>query len=119
MLMTDIGKRIKERRKELGLSMEEISQIVGKDRSTFYRYEKGDIEKMPVSILVSLADALQTTVGYLLGIEEKTSNEKNQFIDLILKLSSDDNFYDLVLNISKLDSNQLTAIKQMISAFQK
>ena len=34
----DVGKRIKDRRKELGLSAERVAEIMGVSPSTVYRY---------------------------------------------------------------------------------
>lgn len=62
-----IGERIKQRRKELGMSADKLGQILGKDRSTIFRYEKGDIENLPLDILQPIAKALQTTPQYLMG----------------------------------------------------
>jgi transcriptional regulator with XRE-family HTH domain len=66
-----IGDRIKRLRKELGLSADELGKIIGKDRSTIYRYERGDIEYATVDVIPRLAKALQTTPQYLLGWDEK------------------------------------------------
>ena len=41
-----IGARIKERRKALGYSAEDLAKQLGKSPATIYRYESGDIEKM-------------------------------------------------------------------------
>ena len=65
------GERIKQLRKELGLSADELGTMIGKDRSTIYRYESGDIEKATVDVIPSLARALQTTPQYLLGWDKK------------------------------------------------
>ena len=65
------GERIKQLRKELGLSADELGTMIGKDRSTIYRYERGDIEKATVDVIPSLARALQTTPQYLLGWDKK------------------------------------------------
>ena len=48
----NIGMRIKERRKEMKMSADELGAKLGKDRSTIYRYEKGDIENLPLDISV-------------------------------------------------------------------
>lgn len=61
------GERIRKRRKELGITADDLGSKVGIDRSTVYRYEKGDIEKVPISTLEPFADALNTTVAYLMG----------------------------------------------------
>ena len=61
-----IGKAIQNRRKELKMSVDELAKKVGKDRSTIYRYEKGDIESIPLDMLLPIAEALETTLQYLL-----------------------------------------------------
>ena len=40
-----IGQRIKERRIELGLSVDELAKRLGKNRATVYRYESDDINE--------------------------------------------------------------------------
>jgi len=62
-----IGNRIKNRRKELAMTAEELADIIGKSRATVYRYENGDIENMPTNVLEPLATALYTTPAYLMG----------------------------------------------------
>lgn len=63
----NIGQRIKNRRLELGLSVDEVAAKIGKNRATVYRYESRDIEDLPISILEPLAKALLTTPSYLMG----------------------------------------------------
>ena len=65
-----IGARIKARRKEIGLSVDEVADRIGKNRATVYRYESNEIEKYPLDILEPLAKALNTTPAYLMGWEE-------------------------------------------------
>lgn len=64
------GDRMKFRRKELGLSAEKVAERLGVSPATVYRYEKGDIEKLPGEILPTLSKILQTTPAYLMGWEE-------------------------------------------------
>ena len=67
-----IGERIKQRRLEIGLSVDQLSDIIGKNRATIYRYESNDIEKFPLDILYPLAEALRTSPAYLMGWEDST-----------------------------------------------
>jgi transcriptional regulator with XRE-family HTH domain len=93
-----IGDRIKNRRKFLKMSADELGKRLGKDRSTIYRYEKGDIENLPLDILEPIAYALETTPQYLMGWEEKTAPEigsglskaKQQLLDLAENCSEDE-----------------------------
>ena len=70
----DIGKRIQERRKALKLSVEDVAKKLNKNRTTVYRYEKGDIGNLPLETLKPLADILDTTPAYLMGWEDKNDN---------------------------------------------
>lgn len=62
-----IGKQIRKRRKELKMSVDELAKRLGKDRSTIYRYENGNIENLSLELLCPLADALETTPQALLS----------------------------------------------------
>ena len=64
-----IGQRIKTMRKQQGLSIDDLAYRLGKNRTTVYRYENGDIENLPLGILDSLANALDTTPACLMGWE--------------------------------------------------
>lgn len=66
------GERMKQRRKEIGLSAEKVAERLGVSPATIYRYEKGDIEKVPADSLAEIAKILQTTPAYLMGWEEKS-----------------------------------------------
>lgn len=64
-----IGQKIKELRKQLNMSVDDLAAKLGKNRATVYRYERGDIENLHLDILEPLAKALNTTPGYLMGWE--------------------------------------------------
>lgn len=65
-----VGDRIRAKRQDMGMSVDELAARLGKNRATVYRYEKGDIENMPVNVLEPLAEVLQTTPAYLMGWED-------------------------------------------------
>lgn len=66
-----VGKRIKERRNELQMTVDELAKRLNKNRATVYRYEKGEIGNLPLDILEPLAKALDTTPQYLMGWDRK------------------------------------------------
>ena len=70
-----VGERLKTLRKEKGISVDKLAEIIGKDRATIYRYESSEIEKMPTSVLEPLCKALNTTPSYLMGWEEAKVQE--------------------------------------------
>ena len=63
-----IGKQIRRKRKELKMSVDELARKVGKDRSTIYRYENGDIGNMPLELLMPMVEALQMTPQEFLSL---------------------------------------------------
>lgn len=67
-----LGEKIKARRKELGYNADYLAEKTGLSRSTIFRYEKGDIEKIPTEILATIAKALNTTPTTLMGWDEHT-----------------------------------------------
>lgn len=75
----NIGERIKQLRKEKGLSVDYIAEKLGKNRATIYRYESSDIENLPYPILVPLASILGTTPMFLMGCDFD-SEEKEPII---------------------------------------
>ena len=109
-----VGKRIKQRRKELGLSADDLAQQLGKDRSTIYRYEKGDIENMPLDILEPIAKVLRTTPQYLMGWTEVQKNN-DVLSDIIIELRTDKDFMSIVEAVYNMDkekrSNLLAFLK--------
>ena len=76
------GQRIKARRKQLGISAEKLAEKLEISPATVYRYENGDIEKVPGDRLVPIAEALSTTPAFLMGWEDSLSSE--QQIDIYI-----------------------------------
>lgn len=67
----EVGKRIKERRNEIGISMPELGRRVGVNKSTIQRYETDGVNPNRSMIINGLADALQTTPEWLTGLSEE------------------------------------------------
>ncbi len=66
-----VGSRIKQRRKQLGMSAETLAERIGLSPSTVYRYESGDIANVNSEALQPIADVLGVTPGYLMGWEDE------------------------------------------------
>ncbi len=80
----DIGEKIKECRKEIGMSAEDLASIIGVSPSTIYRYENNDISNMGIDKLKAIASALHTYAYVLLGWE-KDDNVTRDEMALIYK----------------------------------
>lgn len=60
-----IGNRIKSRRKELHLTLQDVADRVHVARSTIQRYETGAIVQLRTHVLYSIAQALQVNPDWL------------------------------------------------------
>ena len=99
------------------MSADKLGEVLGKDRSTIYRYEKGDIENLPLDILEPIAKALQTTPQYLMGWEQV--RKKNDVLsDIVLKLNEDMELLEMVEILSNLGFEKRQAVKPVLLALQ-
>lgn len=83
----EIGNRIRQRRKELGMSVDELADKINKNRATIYRYENGEVDKLPIDVFEPLAKELDTTPAFLLGWNNTKDNE---FLNKISSLNLSD-----------------------------
>lgn len=72
------GEQIKRRRLELGYSVDDVAEKLGKNRATIYRYENNEIENLPATVLMPLAKVLNTTPAHLMGWEETAKKEETK-----------------------------------------
>ena len=72
-----IGEIIKQRRKELGLSAEDIAKKAGVSPATIYRYESGDIRNPRSSILQPIAEVLNLDLYDLVGWSQLIIDDRN------------------------------------------
>lgn len=100
------GDRIKQRRIELGFTADELANRIGKSRATIYRYENGDIENMPTTILEPLAKALNTTPADLMGWGLSDDDIANAFIN--------DDLEDIIDNIRDFSPSEKAHFKNYL-----
>ena len=72
-----IGEKLKELRKEKGLTQMELANILGIKKITYFKYESGEIN-IPIPKLIEIARYFETTPNYLLGFDEIEIQEKNK-----------------------------------------
>ncbi len=73
-----INTKLKERRLELGLTLEEVGNIVGVGKSTVRKWETGAIENMKRDKISLLAKALQVSPAFIMGWEESEEKSKKE-----------------------------------------
>ncbi len=82
-----VGDRMKSIRKQQGISADQLAESIGVSRSTIFRYEKGDIEKMPIEVVANVASSLHVSLIDLMGISNDSISEK--ITEIVSKLSPD------------------------------
>lgn len=83
----NVGDRIKSIRKQQGISADQLAESIGVSRSTIFRYEKGDIEKMPIEVVANVASSLHVSLIDLMGISNDSISEK--ITEIVSKLNPD------------------------------
>ena len=64
-----LGERLKELRKEKGLTQKQVAEILHIHSVTYLHYEKSEREP-PLTLLAEMANFFEVSVGYLLGVED-------------------------------------------------
>lgn len=84
---------IRKRRLALGLSLEEVARRLNVSHTTVMRWENGDTCNISVQKLFALADILNTTPFYLLGLEgtaeSTTPANANNRNEIAIKVDDD------------------------------
>ena len=106
-----VNERIKERRLQLGLTLEEVAQKIGVKRPTVFRYESGVIN-IKLSTIKKLAEALQTTPEDLMGWQEdktpkKAEPPKEEFDPKVMMLAR---------GMSKLSDEKKNILLQLVQS---
>lgn len=83
----NIGEKIQQRRKELGISVDTLAKKLGMERSTLYRYESGDTGKIPFGVVILLSDALSISLDELAGIKPRKTRSADGVSDLEARLA--------------------------------
>ncbi len=61
--------RLKELRKNKGLSIRELAKILNLTKDTYNNYERG-LSKMPCDVLVTICKFYNVSADYLLGLTD-------------------------------------------------
>ena len=103
-----IGERIRECRKDLGLSQEALAEVLYMKKSTISKYESNNRD-IPASIIVSLSEALDTSPNYLLLGFDGTDMEEKWIEDIVqvLKKITEPPYRELALNQLKCIVNMV------------
>lgn len=111
--MGHIGEKILKRRTELGLTQEELADRMGyKSKSSINKIELG-LNDIPQSKVVKFSQVLDCSIAYLMDWEEVQKNNDIQ-TDIVVRMRTDEEFYDVVKRIYELDREKLKSLRQLL-----
>lgn len=67
--MADMGNRIYQKRKELGLTMEELGNKLGVNKTAVNKWEKGIVKNIKQSTIKEMADIFGCSPSWLMGFD--------------------------------------------------
>lgn len=79
-MRTTIGARIRELRREQGMTQEDLGKKLGLKKATICKYEDNTISKFSRQRIEDLAKILNTSPAYLLGLESLSDKQANQVL---------------------------------------
>ena len=62
-----VGERIEFRRKQLGLTLDDIAREIGFAKSTVQRYERGTIETIKLPVIEAIANMMAVNPAWICG----------------------------------------------------
>ena len=99
---------IKKKRKELGISQKEMGEKLGTSQQTVSRIEKTEIENIPCSLLLKLANIFQIPIEVLIyGEESSAFNDQGEELWEIYKQLDEINKTTLLLIGRRLNDTQV------------
>ena len=88
--MSTVGQRVKEKRLELGMTQDALAKAAGyQSRSTINKIESGE-RTLSFARIKELADALEVTPDYLIGVESLPMDSMEAKIGIALKQACGD-----------------------------
>lgn len=113
----DIGNRIKLRREELGYTQDELAKRLGyKSRSSVNKIENS--REVSMKKIKLYANALDTTVPYLMGWEEKHAEIESADIDTEL-IMMERRLKEYAIKLSKLPKDKQEHIMSSIDMLER
>lgn len=118
-----ISQRLREALTASGKKQADLVRETGLDRGSISSYLSGKYEPKQKAIY-KMAKALDVSESWLLGYDVpmlRTPEQKknDQLAQLIVKMRTDNDFYNTVLALASLNEKQYQGVKQLISAFNE
>ena len=116
MAYIDTGERIREIRRQRGLSQDQLAELASLNRVTVAKYESGKVEPGAQS-LGRIADALEVSADTLLGRSEQKL-ELQEDVMLLRQQLRENEARELFGAIRKASPEHLRAVTAMLKALE-
>lgn len=115
--------RLREAMQEVGKTQADLVRATGLNRGTISRYLSGAVEPRHEATH-KLAMALNVSEMWLFGYDipmQRTEDQKknDQLAKLIVKLRTDERFYNNVVMLASLDEKQYRGVEQLLAALDQ
>lgn len=112
--MCEIANKIKSRRLELGLTLEDVAQAVGVGRSTVRKWETGMIKNMGRDKIAALAKVLQISPVDLVPAAGDVRSEDEERLEALHQNPELGMLFDRYRHMSKEDINFMNQVADRI-----
>lgn len=114
MTNIEIGKRIRIAREKRGLNKKELAQKIQVADSTIKRYEDGDIKKIKMPVIESIANALHVNPMWIIGKDVSMECRSINFTSTPIDCPFNSALAKLQKNDCNLTEEELSAIKEQL-----
>jgi len=112
--MCEIANKIKNRRQELGLTLEEVAQAVGVGRSTVRKWETGMIKNMGRDKIAALAQVLKINPVELVPASGSVRTEDEERLEALHQNPRLGLLFDRTRKMSSADVETMLAVAASI-----
>lgn len=121
--LESIAQRLRKAMDAKGKIQADLVRETGLDRGAISSYLSGKYEPKQKAIL-KLSKALDVSEAWLLGYEtpmerSPESKRNDQLAKLIVRLRSDEGFYNTVVTLAGLEDAQYKSIEQLVATLKK
>lgn len=118
-----LSQRLREALTASGMKQADLVRETGLDRGSISSYLSGKYEPKQKAIY-KMARALNVSESWLLGYDvpmHRTDEQKknDQLAKLIVKMRTDNDFYNTVVALASLNEKQYRGVQQLIAAFDE
>ena len=109
--------RIKELRNKRGMTLAQIADALNTTEATAQRYESGKgIKSIPYEVIEKYANIFNCKPQFLMGWDDKISNDPVEMAELHAEIIMDDEFCGLFEHFRVLDNKKRQIVKDLVKS---